>query len=101
MSTRYIAKCKKCSAHTSTLASNVGRANADMGALFYDTKGESGVGGALVMRCRLCNGARSARAVAGKVSDRHVCGPRCMASTGPSCECSCGGRNHGASYASA
>lgn len=98
MTTRYIAKCKKCNAHTSTLASNVNRANADMGALFRDDVGESGIIGALVMRCRSCNRARAARAVIGKVSDRHVCGARCMASTGPSCECSCGGRNHGASY---
>ena len=48
--TRYIAKCR-CGAHTSTLATNVGRADADMGALFYDAKGESGVYGALAMRC--------------------------------------------------
>lgn len=26
---------------------------------------------------------------------RHVCGAQCMFATGPSCECSCNGRNHG------
>ena len=26
----------------------------------------------------------------------HKCGARCMNSTGPNCECSCGGKNHGA-----
>ena len=28
----------------------------------------------------------------------HPCGAKCMASKGPTCECSCGGRNHGRSY---
>lgn len=97
--TRYIAKCKKCNCATSTLATNVGRADADMGAMFYDEKGESGVIGNLVIRCRSCNRARRAVAVQGKFSARHECNARCLASTGPSCECSCGGKNHGASYA--
>lgn len=26
---------------------------------------------------------------------RHECGPRCMSAKGHSCECSCGGANHG------
>ena len=26
----------------------------------------------------------------------HACGPRCLNATGFQCECSCGGRNHGA-----
>lgn len=26
------------------------------------------------------------------------CGARCLASTGPSCECSCGGANHGTNH---
>ena len=29
----------------------------------------------------------------------HTCDARCMASKGPSCECSCGGKNHGGAYA--
>lgn len=29
----------------------------------------------------------------------HECGARCMASKGPTCECACGGKNHGGSYA--
>jgi len=27
---------------------------------------------------------------------KHECGPRCMEARGHLCECSCGGRNHGA-----
>ena len=33
------------------------------------------------------------------VVPEHKCDARCMASRGPSCECSCGGANHGASWA--
>jgi hypothetical protein len=32
---------------------------------------------------------------------RHECNAKCLASTGPSCECRCKGANHGASAASA
>ena len=99
MTTRYIAKCRTCNTHTSTLASNVNRANAEMGALFYDEKGESGVFGALVMACRSCGRARRAAPVVGKVSTKHQCNAKCLASTSGKCECSCGGKNHGASYA--
>lgn len=33
-----------------------------------------------------------------KISTKHVCGAKCLASTGHSCECSCGGKNHGAGH---
>jgi hypothetical protein len=69
-----------------------------MGAMFYDEKGESGVYGNLVIRCRKCNKARRAGSVKGKYSARHECNAKCLASTGTACECSCGGKNHGASY---
>lgn len=28
----------------------------------------------------------------------HVCDARCMNATGPNCECSCGGKNHGGAF---
>jgi hypothetical protein len=95
--TRYIAKCK-CGTHTSTLATNVGRADADMGALFTDTRGETGVFGALAIRCRGCGSARKANAVIGKISAKHICSEKCLTSTGFQCQCSCGGKNHGAAF---
>lgn len=97
---RYIAKCS-CGVFTSTLAVNVGQANADMGALFEDTKGETGVYGSLAVRCRECGTARRAKAVLGRYSAKKMCNTKCHASTGPLCECSCGGRNHGAAYTAA
>lgn len=32
----------------------------------------------------------------GREETRHECGPKCMAATGPNCECRCKGANHGA-----
>jgi hypothetical protein len=96
--TRYIAKCK-CGAYTSTLATNVGRADADMGALFIDTRGETGVFDTLALRCRACGSARKPMPVAGKFSAKHICSEKCVSSHGTVCNCSCGGKNHGASFA--
>ena len=36
--------------------------------------------------------------VRGTVTEQQ-CGARCMSSTGPSCDCACGGKNHGMSHA--
>lgn len=52
--------------------------------------------GTLQGRCE-CGGSLIGKRVKGSVSEKK-CGARCMASTGPSCECSCGGHNHGASH---
>lgn len=49
--------------------------------------------------CPRCAAPMMVQAVAGTVSPEHVCGARCLASTGPTCECSCGGKNHGKSHA--
>jgi len=48
--------------------------------------------------CRGCGRNRSAELVRGKVSHVHTCGAKCLSSKGPSCECSCGGKNHGAGF---
>jgi len=37
--------------------------------------------------------------VRGTMKPEHKCDGRCLASHGPVCECACGGKNHGASYA--
>lgn len=36
--------------------------------------------------------------VRGKFSAKHVCNAKCLASKTGVCECSCGGKNHGASW---
>jgi hypothetical protein len=44
-----------------------------------------------------CGHAVTLRRIEGVVSE-HVCNAKCLASTGHVCECSCGGKNHGASH---
>lgn len=45
-----------------------------------------------------CGAWVTVRKVDGKFTE-HACNGKCMASTGPSCECACGGKNHGRSHA--
>lgn len=47
--------------------------------------------------CHKCGATMAFDAVAGTVTEK-PCGSRCMASKGPTCECACGGRNHGSSH---
>jgi hypothetical protein len=35
----------------------------------------------------------------GRYSENRKCDARCTNATGPSCDCSCGGANHGAAHA--
>lgn len=51
------------------------------------------------MVCQLCNHRFKSVVVTGRKSTKHECNAKCLASKGPSCECSCAGRNHGKSYA--
>ena len=99
--TRYIAKCRTCKCHTSSLCSgqDMHRAKDDPrregpGGVYHHART-----GGIVLDCKSCGKPMWAHPVQGKISEKHVCGARCMASTGPSCECSCGGKNHGASHA--
>lgn len=49
--------------------------------------------------CWTCGGFLSSQKIEGVISKVHVCSAKCVASKGPYCECSCGGANHGQSYA--
>lgn len=97
MSSRYITPkpCKTCGVRTSALMLRTpGNSVAADSPVFY-----SGRTGGLSVKCRGCGIERAAKMVAGKFSAKHVCAAKCMASTGFSCECSCGGKNHGAAHA--
>lgn len=48
--------------------------------------------------CLRCSRSFKVEQVRGRRTE-HECGARCMASKGPTCECACGGKNHGGSYA--
>jgi hypothetical protein len=95
--TRYIAKCKACGCHTSGLS-----AGQDARRLKDDPQRAGAVythsSGSIVLDCRKCGKPRYAKPVRGKVSEKHQCNTKCLESTGFICECSCGGKNHGASH---
>lgn len=50
-----------------------------------------------VTPCPQCSKRAVGRRVVGTTT-AHECDPRCMGATGPRCECSCGGANHGGSF---
>ena len=51
------------------------------------------------LRCPACTvGWLGGTQIIGRVTDTK-CDARCMGATGPNCECSCGGKNHGAAHA--
>ena len=94
---RYIAKCKTCNCFTSALTSgqNPLREKDDpkrTGGVY------TGLMGDLTVDCRKCGKGRRAKSVRGTFSKKHECNAKCLSSTGGVCECSCGGKNHGASY---
>ncbi len=55
--------------------------------------------GGVVMKCKGCGAELAAKPVKGTFSKVHICSAKCLASTGFTCDCSCGGKNHGASHA--
>lgn len=108
--TRYIAKCRSCGCVTSALTegNHCHRDQNDaarVGGVFTWTpaKGQPlpwpAVAGGLAIACRKCGQPRNAMSVRGKFSAKHECNAKCVASTGTVCECSCAGKNHGASHA--
>jgi hypothetical protein len=96
MSNRYITpKPCKCGVRTSALMLRGAGTNQLLpeSPVFY-----SGRTGGLSVECRGCGIERAAKMVKGVFSAKHVCAAKCMSSTGFSCECSCGGKNHGAAH---
>lgn len=50
------------------------------------------------LRCECGHRVSNWKPLKAKLSSKHECGAKCLTSKGPSCECSCGGKNHGAGY---
>lgn len=51
--------------------------------------------------CRCGGSVKNWQRLQARISDKHVCGAKCLNSKGPSCECSCGGANHGSGHLAA
>lgn len=56
--------------------------------------------GAAVMACRACGAPVVAHRIRGVRNPAVRCDARCTSAKGFSCECSCGGKNHGAGFGS-
>ena len=75
---RALGKCKSCKAVIREESS------------FWD------LGGSTKRTCP-CGATVTVKAVIGTTSTKE-CDARCMGAVGPSCDCSCGGANHGAGH---
>lgn len=99
---RYTARCR-CGAVTSILARSLKLSRAPWSAL----KASDGryllrtsqCATWLVVPCRACGTLIDGKPIAGKVKKDVACNAVCTGAKGHSCECSCGGRNHGADHA--
>ena len=102
---RYNGKCK-CGAKFSILASEVSFIGpekwiGDRGVELSATNGYNYplYCGAAIYTCPGCKMLRYARPVLGKFRAEKKCNALCLSAIGHSCECSCGGKNHGAGHA--
>lgn len=103
----FIGKCKGCKGCVKVSAPEVSRTKAYLGYGRHETRVTRQLpnwmrveGYDRFFATCLCGKSVEFRKIRG-VHSHHECGAKCMASKGPSCECSCGGANHGASWATA
>ncbi len=103
--TRYTSrKCKACGVFTSELVTPEHFEAASRHAGWPATNPKPAgfhitTAGDHVLPCRSCGKNLYAKPVRGTYSAVHECSAKCMSSHGFQCECSCGGKNHGAAHA--
>lgn len=100
---RYNGKCKRCKRRASVLAHDMRQLfrgpDGDWWNLYVD---EAGCplkfnNGRIVVWCA-CGHFVKCEPVRGRFKADHKCDARCLNAKGHSCECACGGKNHGAGY---
>lgn len=100
----FIGKCKACQRGQRSIATldaeQDPRRRADRWTLADGRIGASTMGcvGAIWIDCACGKRVRLVM-LSGKMNPQKTCNGRCLAATSGACECSCGGANHGASYA--
>lgn len=103
-SKRYNGKCRACGAGYSMIARPAWKNTAPGGyghTIIVDATGTEyqSDGYRAIVHCNAgCPRAFYASPVAGKYSAKKKCNAKCLESTGHVCECSCGGKNHGAGH---
>lgn len=100
--TRYTTKKCKCGTFTSQLVTpevfdRAGRWDGSNQVGPVETRFVIYLGSHCLL-CRGCMSLRYAYPVQGKFSAKHECSAKCLSSHGFVCECSCGGKNHGAAH---
>jgi hypothetical protein len=102
---RFNARCRRCFITTTTLAGATGdfkkNHHGSTARIFRDEKGNERLAWAgsdreIIIPCRECDRGVIARRVEGKYKADKKCDGRCTSALGHNCECSCGGKNHGA-----
>lgn len=112
-STQYIGKCKKCRHATRVAGTDVQVIDverrvrsATTGELIYLTENLRTYDPAKpyilngMNVCARCpeHGVYRLQPIKGRLVPDHKCDARCTSATGPKCDCSCGGANHGANH---
>lgn len=108
-SATFIYTCKKCKRATAKRASFPMRKltmpdkfghqrTVGMRILVQGSKGEFENYWAPARECEACGRHMTAEQITGAFRADRKCDARCTNATGHNCECSCGGRNHGAAY---
>lgn len=98
---RYNGKCKACKKQHTALVTRVSKSTyrSDMIKRVSDSSTETLEGRPWVWGSVACCGKPvTMKSVKGTRNPDIPCSAKCMASKGHVCECSCGGRNHGASW---
>lgn len=96
-------KCHKCGETTSILAARTQNERFELLGWHYAYVTAAGikyplVDGRLRISCRGCGTKVQAAMVHGVFKAARKCDAKCLDAKGHKCECSCGGKNHGAGY---
>ena len=99
---RFVGKCRRCKAPISVLAQMTKIGESPWQVYMTDTgerlKTSNLTQGPIVV-CKSCGGPVHPKEVRGVYKASEACGAKCQNATGPSCECSCKGMNHGRGHA--
>lgn len=100
---RWTGRCKKCRGVVS-LVLDIARAAGGHESVVLPSNGSPArvhwspkLGKHFAANC-WCGSVATFAAIRGTVSTKHKCDSRCLNAKGHDCECSCGGKNHGAGF---
>lgn len=101
MATRFLGVCGTCKKRHTALATRGENVPLSSGGWAYSMVTETGAViataslGRLIVPCECGRRCVGLSPVKGKFVAEHKCDARCTSAKGHSCECSCGGKNHG------